>query len=533
MNAHKLLPTSRSELLVPIVLYHILVAGMITCLSFAIMQLGQRVNPEWRNQYIIYSSIAIALEAMITTRILRQYPLYSPEWLMYRVTEWIVILVAMKGLLYVVYNPAQILTDVLRWDEDFLNSFFTIEYIAVIIIALFIWVVTTQFIGILLDLEESVDELDVELEGLAVKDRQSMRTGLLGMIFSIGLILLVIVALIHLNLSVLLPSRFSLRANVLMLLGYFLLGFTLMAESEYFIQKARWYLQKIPSSPAIGSRWALYSLLLLISISAIVILLPTGYTSDLFRYLQFGVGILLGLISYLILLLSLPFLWLMQLLTKVAPGLALQPPQLMPMAPPPVPAEPDLLVQIIKSLLFWTIFLSVIVFSFRYYFGQQSELLDRWKNRPILRWLAALVERLLKRWHRMNRRLEAVVEAGINQFRMNPIGQHLNLPPFLTINPWLPARHQVMMIYFAMMKWNEQNGLARKHAQTPFEYAQIISKMVPDGKPEIDLITFWFIEARYTLHEIRPEDVERVRSTWNGLKIRLRTRLDIPSGDAS
>jgi hypothetical protein len=523
MKMLKLEPAHRSEFLVTTVLYQAIVCVMMACFGYAAVQLGQRLVPQWQNQYLVPISIAAAIEAMWTERMIKDTSMFSLEWFYHRAAEWIVILAALKGMLYLLRGPAQILKDVLLWDEDFFNTFFTSEYLAAVLITLLIWVFATQFMHVLLQLEESLEDLALESEGVAVKDRQIIRRDLESLVFRSGLLLLVIIAVIHMDLSFLHPSHVSLRTNVLLLLVYFLLGFVLMALSQYFILRGRWYLQKIPVSPGIAAQWASYSLLLLGASAILVLLLPTGYSAELFRSLQMGVLFLVGLVSYLLLLLAASFFLLLQFLSRSSAQMPFRP---APLPPPPLlqatPEEPDLLLQVLKSFLFWTFFFGLIFFSFRYYFSQRKNILDEWKEKSSTRWLAILIQWLLRRWQRLNRQVEAGVETGVRSLGMSAAGTRLHLPSVTGVVRGLPPRHQVLLTYASMLRWNEKMGFSRKDAQTPQEYARILTASIPSAAAEIDAITQRFVEARYTRHEILLADADQMREQWGRLKSRIR-----------
>lgn len=507
------------EFLPSIVLYHVMVLVMMGCLGYAIQELGSRLLPAWENHYLLPLVLFVTVEAMATGRLVHEYYVFSSGWFASRFTEWIVLLVLFKAFLYLLHGPAQILKDVLLWDEDFFNTFFTPEYMAIILISIFIWLIASQFISYLLDMEESVEELDLESQGVVIRDRKNMHRVLAAMIFGVGLMLLILIAFVHIDLAILPPSFASLRGDVLVLLLYFLVGFFLLAQSEFFVLRARWYLQNIPASQNLGARWALYSLILLLMIAAVVALLPTGYTGALFRYIQIGVALLLTIVSWLVMLIITPVLLLIQLLSRnLTPTPLTAPPIKPPDLPPPGPFEPDIILQLLRSLIFWTIFLSIIVFSFRFYLSQRKDWVEQLKKRRATRWLGLLIEWLQRRWRRAGRRVESAVESAALRLRQAARASKIRFPGVLAVTRRLPPRTQVLLLYIGMLRWNEQNGLPRKRTQSPAEYALALTQRVPAGRNEIDTITHWFVEARYTRHEIHPEDAERVREDWSKLK---------------
>jgi hypothetical protein len=306
---------------------------------------------------------------------------------------------------------------------------------------------------------------------------------------------------------------------VLVLLLYFLVGFFLLAQSEFFSLRARWYLQRIPASGRIGINWAVYSLILLVIIAVAVAFLPTGYSGPLFQTLQRAVGFVLAIATYLVMLAMLPLLMLVQwLMSSMAPRTLSDQPAQPPVVPPPAPFEPDVILQVLRSLLFWTIFVFGVYFAFRYYFGQRRDWIEQLKRRPGLGWLGRLLEWLARRWRRLERRVEAASEEAAGRLRAAARARHLRLPGILAVGRRLPARAQILLLYASMLRWNEQNGIHRPRAQTPIEYGRALAERLPACRSEIDAITAGFMEARYTRHEIRPEEAERVREAWSRLK---------------
>jgi hypothetical protein len=91
------------------------------------------------------------------------------------------------------------------------------------------------------------------------------------------------------------------------------------------------------------------------------------------------------------------------------------------------------------------------------------------------------------------------------------------------INPRrLSPRQQVQFYYLAMLRRGSERGHARQPTQTPYEYARTLESQVPEIDQDVDGLTEEFIEARYSQHNIAPEQVGVVRRYWERIKRALR-----------
>lgn len=525
VNAQELPRARKSEVLFLVILYHLLITGMVICLTYTGVMFFHRILPGWQNDYLVWVGMAVCIEALLAARLVRNTAVFSLEWFTQRCSEWIVLLVCLKVLLYLLHDPAQILQDVLLWDDSFWVTFFTPEYMAVVAAAMAVWLISSQFAHLLIDFEESLDELDLESEGMVIRDRRQTHHALRVMIFGLGLVLVVLVALTHLPTELLEPPTTSLRAAVLILVVYFSLGLLLMALTQFFIQRARWYLQRTPASPGIAIRWALYSLLLLMVVAGLVSMLPTHYSAQLFTDLQFFIGLLMGLVVYGVMVIITPFLYLIQLLAARFPGAGIETPPVRPPVPPQIePQDPDIYMMLLRSLLFWTLFFSAIVFSFRYYLSLRKESLEELAQRRGWSWLARLIGWIKKRWGRVNRRVEAAVEDSLDSLRGAAARGFRGRGGRAALGR-LPARVQVLLAYQKMAAWSQRNGLPRGRAQTPYQYAARIGEIAPALQHEIDALTGLFMEARYTRHPISAADAERARAAGENIRRGLHEQL--------
>lgn len=515
----------RAEYRATVAIYHLLVPVMIACLAVLIAQFALRIVPGWENGFLVPLCVFIAVEALLTTRLVRTITTFTPEWFFNRIAELVVIIISIKVLLYLLGDPAQLLQDVLLWDERFLETFFTGEMLAVSGIGLFVWALATQFAAYLLDMEESLEELEAESQGYVLRDRAALQHGLQVLVFSVGIVMMLLVTLLHVESRLFAPAQISLRASIFVMLAYFFLGFVLLALGQFFMQRARWYMQEVAVSPGIGLRWALYSLALLVGIGVIVVFLPTGYAGSLFEGVRLLVYFLIAVITGLILLVITPIFLLISFISRLFGGAAIAPPVMPPpVLPPQVEArDPDVVWMVLQSLCFWTVFFSVIVFSFRFYLEQRREGWEQLRKRRGFGWLFRLADWFKNVFHRAGDELQKARE--ITGERVTVMQLRLRLPAWTAVNRRLPAREQVLLTYRAMLEWNSRNGIPRKVGQTPYEYARILAAIAPANLSEIEAITASFMEARYTAHAIQLENARQMSADWARLRGGLRLSL--------
>jgi len=79
---------------------HLLVGLILTCLMITLVQFGEYLLPTWNGGYLPWATFVIALEAMYTKRAARSISILSREWATYRGVELVVLLLALRVLLF-------------------------------------------------------------------------------------------------------------------------------------------------------------------------------------------------------------------------------------------------------------------------------------------------------------------------------------------------------------------------------------------------------------------------------------------------
>jgi hypothetical protein len=86
----------------------------------------------------------------------------------------------------------------------------------------------------------------------------------------------------------------------------------------------------------------------------------------------------------------------------------------------------------------------------------------------------------------------------------------------------LTPRERVLYYYLSIVRRAGQQGFPRRRHQTPHEYSTTLESNLPQLEEDIETLTQAFIEARYSRHELAPDQEQRVRANWERVKSALR-----------
>lgn len=473
---------------------YVILSLMLVCFAVPIIEFTERAASNWSGRYLLPVIFIIALEAFVSWRTARLITFPSLPWLYYRATEAVVLLGGLKLYVYALTGWDKLLTDLPRWQRNFL-TFLEGEYLFGVILVVVIWLLATRLANSIGDLEgDEILTADVR-DSQAQSDRAAARQRLLGDIFLIGSLMLVITAILRQDLGYFGLTQPPLQTGLLNVVIYFFLGLVVLAQSQFAVLRARWIIDHIPIHFSLAGRWALYSALLLLVCALLVIFLPTRYSIGFLDTINAFISILSFLISVLLFLVFLPIQFLMKLLGMGEPAAVAQPPPELDFNLPTGGGGGFPLSELFKSIVFWGLFLFIIGFSVYYYLRQRTDLLARL---PRLKFPVFNFKFKFK-FPSFSRRPPL----------LSPLG-YINLRR-------LSARDRVRYYYRALL---QRSDVPRAPSQTPFEYRQSLSHLPPD---EIESLTKAFVEAQYTRHEITPTLVGIARQSWENLKKVLRS----------
>lgn len=514
-----------------------LVAAMLTCLVTALVQAVQLFLPAWQGEYLAVFSFLAALEAIWAQRNLggRRFP--EKEWFLFRLTEWVVLLLALKAASYAASGLHLLKMDLLAWPQNFLESFFNPEFFFDTIVIALVWLQSNWFAQNLAVLEVPeapefyrADRKEDIRSGL-MRSRTEASEQLLSQFLTIGMILTLLTALLRsrtvaswLNLPVF-------QGGMSALIWFFILGFVLLSVVQFSNLHLRWNFEGIQVSREIARRWLGYSFGFLLILALLVSLLPTGYSLGLLTLLKqlFGaaaavVGVLL---SILLTLIFLPIWWLISWLG----GLLGAGEALPPFKPPSFEAPPSVGGQapwweLLKSLVFWIVFLGVIAYSLGYYFSAHRESWAWLRKWAPVRFLLQIWEWLRGGWQAAGAGLGRVGRRSWQGLRRLWSGQAASAESWLRLNSLSP-RQRVIFTFLALVRRGKEAGLPRHPAQTAGEYAQQVKNWMPEEEgvqAALQALTDDFLEARYSAHQIPENQARHAQGLWQQISRAFRRR---------
>lgn len=503
---------------------HLLVLAMAMCVVALFIQFGQRLVPGWDAGYLYVVTFLVALEAMYSRRTLYRVMPLSITWFRHRIAEWVVILVALKALLYLLRGTEQFWIDVQLWPQAFFVNFFSGEFLGAAAIAWVAWSITGMFTGVLLDLEGDVLFADDESRSVLLSDRPGARQRLAERFFLVGGLMIFMIALLRLDLGALDLNLPIVRTGVGWLVVYLLLGLALLGLSNFAVLRARWGWDRVPLARNLAGQWALYTLLFVAGVTVAAVLLPTSYSVGLLEILGYIILLIVEAMRFVLVLVAIPILFfILFVLSLLGVGQSdINLPEL-EFAPPPMPGGGELSwLALLRSVLFWVVILGVVFFAFRHYLRQRQDLLARLRRLPGVAQVLAVWHWLHGRLTSANRRLRAAWQAS--RQRARPTGR-APVAPWRFTNPGrLSARERVLFFYLAMVRRGSESGIRRQPDQTPYEYAQSLEAALPENFEDVASLTDSFVEARYSRHDISPEQAGTVQTLWERIKRALRRR---------
>jgi hypothetical protein len=515
------------------VVSYLLVAGMMFCLGVTAAYLLERFLPERDSSYLPIFCFFVSLIGIYSQRKVRHTSELNVNPVVYRVVEWIVILVILKLTIYAWNGMGQLITDLPEWRSNFLESFLQADYVLAILVVMMVWSFTLMYVEDLADLEGDADILEASTLDSVVRNRSIVQARMATHVMTIGIGLVILSSLTRLDFSKLFPDLQVGRQNSIHVLVYFLFGLVLLSLTQLASRRAVWAWEHIQVGEGITRNWILYSLGFLVVLSILAFTLPTGYTMGLLPTLSYALNFIFALVYSVVVLVLLPiFLLIAWLLSLVGIGKGAKTPRAMPeQIFPPLPddlaSSSSPFLAILKNILFWGTLVFLLIYAFSVYFRQNKELIVKLRQIPGLAWLANVWRWLVDRARVGILFLPNAAMVGIMRLRSslqrrpeNPWGGYLNLRS-------LEPRQKILFYYLALIRRSGEAGFPRAGWQTPSQYADTLKANLPDSTPEIDTMTNNFEEARYSQHLVTTNQVGTISRAWDHLRTQLRRRFKL------
>jgi hypothetical protein len=495
---------------------------MMVCVVISILQFAARLLPNWDGGYLPWVALLVSIEAMYSQRKLHGIAKINTSFLIYRFVEWIVILIVLKIfiLIWQSINRGQDIYSVFL--PNVTDNFFDPEYSFTIIIAFIIWGISGWFAEDLIELEGDESILRAQSDGYVV-NRSAIRQGLLNRVLIIGAAMIFLTGIVNLDLRRLWGERPIPETNVYNVIIYFVLGLILSSMTQFSALRASWAWDRIPVDKDLAKRWFVNITLLFVVVAVIAALLPTNYSLDFLTTLGMLINGILVLLFSIISLLFLPFYIIGGFLISLfsfgedsGQVPTIQPPFLAPSNL--AEGAPFPWLDFLKSLLYWSLFIGVIVYAFYVYAKQNRELVDKLLKIPEVGWL-------INSW----KRLFGYISTGAKKIPVDFQSRWKKIRDssenLLFIKPWkyinirkLSPRQQVQFYYLALVRRGENVGIPRKKSQTPYEYAESINEYNTEIEGAVDSLTSSFVDARYSEHDISEEHAGMVKKQWDQIR---------------
>jgi len=520
---------------------HLIASIMLSLAVVSFVQVGERLLQDWQGNYLVVAAFIISMEAMLSFRyvVREKLDILSKEWVFYRLAEWVVILVFLKFWLYLNRGFEGFWDNISSWGDKFFLNFFSGEYMFASLGIFIIWVLASRFSEAFADLEGDEKLLTYERESGLSHERAAVRKKLVSMIFTLGGVMVVLTAVLRGDWDFLWRDLPQLRAGVFNILAYFVLGLVLLSLTQFSILRARWGLDQISIGRDLARRWIMYSFAFLLILVIVSAWLPTSYSLNLLNIFSYFANMLVFLSQafiVLLLLLLAPILRLIAwLLGQPAPKGGQPDFPLLPS--PPISGESPPWLELLKSILFWLLFLGAIGLAVGYYYRSHQDQLRFIKKLKLIKWLQAMWSWFTDAFSKVDRQVTDAFKGGIDRLRKRIGAPRLKREwDLVNLNRFSP-KQRVLFFYLAMVRRGGETGVPRDPSQTPFEYSSTLIEELrsrqekshdkPDhgdaaAEKEILGLTSRFVEARYSQHEVTSKQADLVKRYWQRIRRTLR-----------
>jgi hypothetical protein len=490
----------------------LLISLMMAVASVSITQFGLRILPGWNGWYYIPVIVwFVSIEAILTKD--RLDDLEFRARMIYHAAEWVIFAILLKITLYLTTGINQLWIDLPRWQQDPIH-FFEGAFTPILLILLFAWTMSKSIADDIELLQSEMTDLKWEL-GKLENSRQDARKHLAERIFFIGGLMVFITMLTRLDLKQIWGETPASQASIAFVLVYFLLALVLLSQTQFALLRGRWFWNQTPASPDIGRNWIKFSLILFALITVISFLLPTRYTFGFLEVMGVIIYYIFQVVFFIINLLAIPCAWLFSLFgVKGGPTQTINPLPLPNLNNLQTTSTPLPWWELLKSILFWGIFIGVIMFAIIYFFRQNSSLINFLKRFQGFNWLSRSLGSFWAWIRGVNKQFASVIAEGIQRvFRSKSGSISFSMQRFINFRHLSP-RQQVIFYYIRLIERSKKSGLNRKPYQTPNQFANELENVIPEVKQEVQNLTDTFTEARYTFHPIDEIHTSRAQKLW-------------------
>jgi len=406
----------------------------------------------------------------------------------------------------------EVLADMRTWPDDW-GAIFDGQTMITFALSFAAWCATW---GTANDLEELADPAMYDTYSFTRPvDRMSQRF-LIG-----GLILLFFAGLARIGLAGLSTDKAP-RAPGLVLnaLVYFIGGLIILGQLRFARLTRIWRSRKTHFEPTLSANWVRYTLILLGIVVIVAFLLPTGYTIGFLDLVNFILMVMSYLLSFLYFLLVMPIAFLLSLFKQpqMAESLSVTQPEISPSFTP-TEHQPILLIEILRSIIFWIIAIGIIYYVVRSYLRDRPELWATFRRFHLIHLLAGWLSSLRRWWRGLRSNLGEQIRRVVEQARSVI---HRTREPRAARKNEQSRRGWVFYHYLSTLDHARTAGFPRHQAQTPYEYNQTLKNQIVTAQQDMAHLTQIFVEARYSEHILEEQILKKVELEAQHVQAALR-----------
>lgn len=547
---------------------YLISALLLACFAASFVQLGEFFFPDWNGFYLALVGFFTALDGMFAFNRLRHFAFPDKEWVFYRFSEWIVILLLLKLGTYFSQGYQAFGMDINYLVNRQWGDLLSGEFLFSVLVMLVIWMFSGRFADLLgrLDVDERL--LKVEQESGIYELRTEVRESLVSTVLILGVIMVLVTSLLGMEAQSNWRQNPDMRAGVINLLVFFFLTLFLFSLTQLNLMSTTWIREGLTIRKELVRHWLLSSAFAIFILTIISAILPTRYSISLLSLLNYIFSALVSLFSYLIFFISAPFFMIVAFLASLfkfsgAENIQ-QPEPVMDLPPPPVDAAQLPWLELLKSILFWVVLAGMLIFAIYYYFRENQALWSGIRRLGLSRRLYQFWLWISGQLRRTNQVIQAKVQQSLAALRsrfqsseQTRLTQRLNLRR-------LSNREKVFFYYLAMLRRSSERGPARQPWQTPYEYLQELkARYTIPANPQLEIgldlpdrmalqadeedldwspvaqdqanpqaeqdwlsetqaLTEYFVQARYSTQSVTTQEANLVKQIWEHLRKALR-----------
>jgi len=493
----------------------LVIGVMAVCVVMPLVELGRYFAPGWNGIALLLICLLIPLEAHHSCWLLRSDWLLDAGRFRFRMIELAAFFIVLKLTGYLGRGWPEVLADVQSWPAQ-PERLFDLGTLFSFGVVVSVWWVATATTDNLRELGRPIERHTV--------NQPSPLPDLMNRFYWGGIVLLILAGVVRIGISELLNlERPSLPGLVLNVLVYFVLGLVMLGQARLIELTRDWRSEGMPVAEQIPGRWVRYSLALIGLAAFLAFLLPTRYPLGLLDLVALLLSVVNVLLTLLYFLLLLPLAWLLSLFS----GNGESPPTPEP-TPPLSPQSLSAVtgvgwLEVIRSLLFWGITLGLLIYVVRGYLGERAVWLRSLAGLWPVRWLRCWWQTLRRWWRGWAGGIDRGLRRLSQQWPGRWAGRLGATAPFRFLRLGaLSPRERLLYYYLSIVRRAGEQGIPRRRSETPYEYNATLESCLPDVRVEMAQLTRAFVEARYSRHEVIPDEARRVQTCWQRVRAALR-----------